>query len=549
MIKRMTLASIRSLAALILVLGAVSARAELFAVDTPSTVLNINSITLGDYQIVPTPGPANLIDGTPDFVVVNEFAGESLVLSRVDGAMFDLDSIIVQGTFSAMIGGVRIYPNFGGFQEYFVDLKGVTSVTMRPFGSIAPSVAALQFSAFHDAPHLHDALIWATSDTGDIISVNTVTGTTVTIGNAGITLSDIALDSNGDLWGVTRFGGLYSINTTTGLASLTSAINVFELNALVSDGAGGLFAADQFGDFFTINTTTGVATLIGNMGVGSAGDLEFANSTLYLSAVSDISNPTVPNQLWTVDPATGAANLVGSFGVPDMFGLAFERGVMWGLEGTNVYSIDLATGAATLSASYYGPSAAFGATGMGTSAQTFSDVPTDYWAFSFIEVLAASGITAGCGGGNYCPEDVVTRAQMAVFLERGMNGSSFVPPLANGNLFLDVSAGDFAANFIEQLFTDGVTAGCGNNNYCPNDAVSRSQMAVFLLRAKYGSAYSPPAATGVFGDVDLSYWAAAWIEQLAAESITAGCGNGNYCPDDAVTRDQMAVFLVRTFGL
>ena len=141
------------------------------------------------------------------------------------------------------------------------------------------------------------------------------------------------------------------------------------------------------------------------------------------------------------------------------------------------------------------------------------------------------------------------RAQMAVFLERGMNGSGYTPPAATGNVFLDVGAGDFAASFIEQLASDGITAGCGNNNYCPDAEVTRSQMAVFLLRAKYGASYSPPTATGVFSDVDLGYWAVHWIEQLAAEGITAGCGGGNYCPDAAVTRDQMAVFLVRTFGL
>jgi hypothetical protein len=138
---------------------------------------------------------------------------------------------------------------------------------------------------------------------------------------------------------------------------------------------------------------------------------------------------------------------------------------------------------------------------------------------------------------------------MAVFLERGMNGSGYVPPPASGSIFNDVGTGDFAANFIEQLYADGITTGCGNNNYCPNAEITRDQMAVFLLRAKYGSSYSPPAATGVFNDVDLSYWAVHWIEQLAAEGITAGCGNGNYCPGAPVTRDQMAVFLVRTFGL
>jgi hypothetical protein len=64
-----------------------------------------------------------------------------------------------------------------------------------------------------------------------------------------------------------------------------------------------------------------------------------------------------------------------------------------------------------------------------------------------------------------------------------------------------------------------------------------------------GSAYTPPPATGAFGDVPVSYWAAGWIEQLAAEGITSGCGGGNYCPDSPVTRAQMAAFLVRAFSL
>ena len=99
------------------------------------------------------------------------------------------------------------------------------------------------------------------------------------------------------------------------------------------------------------------------------------------------------------------------------------------------------------------------------------------------------------------------------------------------------------------MAAEGVTSGCGSGSYGPDGPVTRAQMAVFLLRAKYGSGYSPPTATGVFGDVDLGHWAVHWIEQLAAEGITAGCGGGNYCPDAQVTRDQMAVFLVRTFGL
>jgi hypothetical protein len=181
--------------------------------------------------------------------------------------------------------------------------------------------------------------------------------------------------------------------------------------------------------------------------------------------------------------------------------------------------------------------------------QTFNDVSRDYWAFQFVESLAASGITGGCGGGNYCPESLVTRAQMAVFLERGMRGSSYVPPPATGTRFNDVGASDFAAAFIEQLAADGITGGCGNGNYCPNDDVTRAQMSVFLLRAKYGSGFAPPPAIGVFLDVPVGSFAANFIEQLSAEGITGGCGGGNYCPEDAVTRAQMAVFLVRAFDL
>jgi CSLREA domain-containing protein len=182
-------------------------------------------------------------------------------------------------------------------------------------------------------------------------------------------------------------------------------------------------------------------------------------------------------------------------------------------------------------------------------APTFSDVPTPYWSWGYIERLYAAGITGGCGGGNYCPETAVSRGQMAVFLERGMNSSSYTPPPATGTVFGDVPTSYWSASWVEKLFADGITGGCGGGNYCPDLAVSRAQMAVFLLRAKHGSSYTPPPATGVFPDVPTSYWAAPWIEQLYAESITGGCGGGNYCPDQSVTRGQMAVFLVRTFNL
>ena len=191
-------------------------------------------------------------------------------------------------------------------------------------------------------------------------------------------------------------------------------------------------------------------------------------------------------------------------------------------------------------------------TDTGTTELTFADVPAGYWAESYIEMLYAAGITEGCGISPliYCPTAPVTRAQMAVFLLRAKHGSNYSPPAASGVMFHDVSSAYWAATWIEQLAKEGITQGCGSANYCPETIVTRDQMAVFLLRAKHGSSYVPPAASGtMFADVPVSYWAAAWIEQLVKEGITAGCGNGTYCPASSVTRDQMAVFLVRTFNL
>jgi len=183
---------------------------------------------------------------------------------------------------------------------------------------------------------------------------------------------------------------------------------------------------------------------------------------------------------------------------------------------------------------------------------TFADVPGTYWAWSYIQRLYDNGITGGCGTSPlvFCPEGNVTRAQMAIFLLRAEHGPSYNPPPASGTVFNDVGASDFAAAWIEQLYAEGITGGCGGGNYCPNSIITRAQMAIFLLRGVHGSTYTPPTASGtMFNDVPSSAFAADWIEQLATEGITAGCGGGNFCPNATVSRAQMAVFLVKAFSL
>ncbi len=180
----------------------------------------------------------------------------------------------------------------------------------------------------------------------------------------------------------------------------------------------------------------------------------------------------------------------------------------------------------------------------------FNDVPQPSPFNFFVDKLVANGITAGCGGGNYCPTATVTRAQMAVFLLRGNLGLCYTPPPATGTVFTDVPLGSFAAAYIEALSALGVTGGCGGGNYCPSDAVTRAQMAVFLLRTQGGPTYTPPpCTTATFTDVPCSSGFSKWIYELVRRNITAGCGGGNYCPNDPVTRGQMAVFVSTTFGL
>ena len=180
--------------------------------------------------------------------------------------------------------------------------------------------------------------------------------------------------------------------------------------------------------------------------------------------------------------------------------------------------------------------------------ESFPDVPTSQPFYTFIENLFHNGVTGGCASGGYCPDSPVTRAQMAVFLLKAEHESSYVPPACTGT-FGDVPCPSLFADWIEELFHEGITGGCGSDNYCPYDPVRRDQMAAFLLKAAHGSSYVPPACTGIFPDVTCPSQFADWVEQLFYENITGGCGNGDYCPGNPNTRGQMAVFLVKTFGL
>lgn len=155
-----------------------------------------------------------------------------------------------------------------------------------------------------------------------------------------------------------------------------------------------------------------------------------------------------------------------------------------------------------------------------------------------INAIAAAGITAGCGPALYCPNLSVTRAEMATFLTRGLK----LTPIDSGP-FADIS-GNIHSRNINAIAAAGITKGCSATAFCPNQAVTREEMASFLARA-----LGLPAGSGnPFSDVTGGAHAAD-IAAIATAGITTGCAPSRYCPFNPVTRAQMGSFLARAFEL
>lgn len=195
---------------------------------------------------------------------------------------------------------------------------------------------------------------------------------------------------------------------------------------------------------------------------------------------------------------------------------------------------------------------------------SFTDVSTDIAVdpyYPSIETIFHKQVSVGCQDGTaFCPADPTTRQEMAVFLLKASQGAGYDPPNCAG-IFLDVpcTPGAGFADWIEDLYGRGITAGCQLAGdplmYCPARDVLRSEMAVFLLRTSLGPGYDPPDCAGIFSDVPCTPGAgfSDWIEDISNRGITAGCQAAGdplkYCPDYDVLRQEMAVFLVKSFGL
>ena len=190
--------------------------------------------------------------------------------------------------------------------------------------------------------------------------------------------------------------------------------------------------------------------------------------------------------------------------------------------------------------------------------QIFADVPIDHQFWAEIQAFYDAGITTGCGVDPlvFCPDNTVTRAAMAVFLLRAKYGSTYTPPPATHTFAdLPVAGKEWQEAWVDQFYLEGITSGCGISPliYCPENPVTRAAMAVFILRALYGSGYTPPAATHTFSDMPVlgKEWMEPWVDEFYRLGITGGCGTDplRYCPENSIKRQGMAAFIVRAFGL
>jgi len=195
------------------------------------------------------------------------------------------------------------------------------------------------------------------------------------------------------------------------------------------------------------------------------------------------------------------------------------------------------------------------------SGSTFADVPQSHWAYADIEKLYQGGYVAGCQATpvrKFCPEAPLTRAEAAVFVERGVHGGGFLPPEPGSSVFSDVALGTWYAKWVHQLWLDGFTSGCatGPLRFCPHVPHSRAEATVFFLRMLRGKDYVPPEPSSLpYSDVARGAWYFKWVAAAYDAGLTQDCedpsqrGDDRFRPEEPITRAEAACMMARAKGL
>jgi hypothetical protein len=155
----------------------------------------------------------------------------------------------------------------------------------------------------------------------------------------------------------------------------------------------------------------------------------------------------------------------------------------------------------------------------------------------------------------YCPEQTMNRAESAVFVERGIHAAAYDPPVPTSAVFADMPLESWAAKWVNGLWQDQYTAGCGTNPlvYCPWQGHSRAEGCVFYLRMLNGATFEPAQPTAqTFDDVPLGTWYARWVQAAFDTGLLDACQTSpemRFCPNDPLTRALAAYMMVQAKGV
>ncbi|MGA3024794.1 MAG: FG-GAP-like repeat-containing protein [Bryobacteraceae bacterium] len=191
----------------------------------------------------------------------------------------------------------------------------------------------------------------------------------------------------------------------------------------------------------------------------------------------------------------------------------------------------------------------------------FTDISPSATYFDAANLMFQAGVTTGCVEGStpqtrsYCPDNTVTRQEMAAFIVRAVTGTTNPAIYNTTPYFQDVPASNPFFPHIQKLMDLGITTGCSKSPalFCPTDTIPRWQMAMFMVRARlalYGASFTS-SGTPYFADaptnVEGNGMPFPYIQRAYEEHVTNGCGSNPlvFCPDGVVTRGQMASFIMR----
>ncbi len=172
----------------------------------------------------------------------------------------------------------------------------------------------------------------------------------------------------------------------------------------------------------------------------------------------------------------------------------------------------------------------------------FGDVPATNWAEPAITLGRGFSITAGCGTDIYCPAQNITRAETAAFLYAAFQVPEYSPGTPT---FADVPTEYTYFVAIESVYHDNIMEPPNYKTplrFRPDWNINRSEFVASVVKAR--GILTVGCQGDVFNDVDHTNSYCAEIEAAYEHNITTGCGSGNFCPRDNVTRDTAMVLIV-----